>query len=58
MDFELYLGALLNVLQPYNLAVVFAGALGGILVGSIPGLTATMGVALLVPFSFGMDMDV
>ena len=29
MDFELYLGALLNVLQPYNLAVVFAGALGG-----------------------------
>lgn len=58
MDFELYLGALFNVLQPYNLAVVFAGALGGILVGSIPGLTATMGVALLVPFSFGMDMDV
>jgi len=57
MDLGLYLSALLNVLQPYHLFVVFAGALGGILVGSIPGLTATMGVALLVPFSFGMDMD-
>lgn len=58
MDLAMYLSALLNVLQPSHLAVVFAGALGGILVGSIPGLTATMGVALLVPFSFGMDMDV
>ncbi|HAJ73300.1 MAG TPA: C4-dicarboxylate ABC transporter permease [Lachnospiraceae bacterium] len=32
------------------------GAIGGILIGAIPGMTATMGVALLVPFSFGMDL--
>ena len=32
------------------------GALGGILLGAIPGMTATMGVALLVPFSVGMDL--
>ena len=32
------------------------GALGGVLLGAIPGMTATMGVALLIPFSFGMDL--
>jgi putative tricarboxylic transport membrane protein len=58
MDFGLYLQCLFNALQPHNLLVIFAGCLGGILVGSLPGLTATMGVALLVPFSFGMEMDV
>ena len=34
----------------------FIGALGGVLLGAIPGMTATMGVALLIPFSFGMDL--
>lgn len=29
---------------------------GGVLLGAIPGMTATMGVALLIPFSFGMDL--
>lgn len=58
MDFGLYLQCLFNALHPHALLVIFAGCLGGILVGSLPGLTATMGVALLVPFSFGMDMDV
>ncbi len=28
---------------------------GGIIIGSLPGLTATMGVAVLLPFTFGMD---
>jgi len=32
------------------------GAIGGVLLGAIPGMTATMGVALLIPFSFGMDL--
>ena len=27
-----------------------------IVFGSMPGLTATMGLALLVPFTFGMDL--
>ena len=42
-----------------NLQVIlmtFIGALGGVLLGAIPGMTATMGVALLIPFSFGMDL--
>lgn len=36
--------------------MTFIGAAGGVLLGAIPGMTATMGVALLIPFSFGMDL--
>ncbi len=32
---------------------MFLGVSGGIIVGALPGLTATMGVALLVPMTFG-----
>jgi putative tricarboxylic transport membrane protein len=31
------------------------GSFMGIIIGAIPGLTATMGIALLVPFTFGMN---
>lgn len=43
------------VFQPYVLGVIFASALFGIFVGAIPGLTATMATALLVPVTFFMD---
>lgn len=36
---------------------IFAGVAGGILIGSLPGLTATMGVAVLLPLTFGMPPD-
>ena len=38
-----------------NLLLVFAGTVAGMLVGALPGLTATMAVALLVPFTYAMD---
>ena len=31
------------------------GVVAGICIGALPGLTATMGVALLLPMTFGMD---
>ena len=43
------------LLQPLPLLMLFTGVIGGIVVGALPGLTATMGVAILVPFSFGME---
>jgi len=43
------------VAQWQVVAVVFASALFGLLVGAVPGLTATMATALLVPFAFFMD---
>jgi putative tricarboxylic transport membrane protein len=43
-----------TVLYGYNLMALLLGSFFGIIIGAIPGLTATMGIALLVPFTFGM----
>lgn len=37
-----------------NFAALFVGVLFGTIVGAIPGMTATMGVALALPFTFYM----
>jgi putative tricarboxylic transport membrane protein len=42
------------VLSGYNFIALVLGSFFGIIIGAIPGLTATMGIALLVPFTFGM----
>jgi putative tricarboxylic transport membrane protein len=52
---EAILSGLELLLQPLPLLMLFSGVIGGIVVGALPGLTATMGVAILVPFSFGME---
>jgi TctA family transporter len=46
--------ALGMVFHPYNLWVMFAASLFGLFVGAVPGLTATMATALLVPVTFFM----
>jgi putative tricarboxylic transport membrane protein len=43
------------VFQPSVLVTIFLAALFGLVVGAIPGLTATMAIALLVPVTFFMD---
>ncbi|MDS0293697.1 tripartite tricarboxylate transporter permease [Halogeometricum luteum] len=52
---ESILGGLANVLNPFTLFLMVAGVLVGILMGSIPGMTATMTVAVLLSFTFTMD---
>lgn len=47
--------ALALVLDPTVLLVLLLSSFFGLFVGSIPGLTATMAVALLVPLTFFMD---
>ncbi len=42
-------------LTPIVLLYMVGGVLSGICIGALPGLTATMGVALLLPMTFGMD---
>ena len=42
------------VADPYVLGVILASSLFGLFVGAIPGLTATMATALLVPVTFFM----
>lgn len=41
--------ALIEMIQPFNIFLMIIGLTGGIVVGALPGLTATMGVALMVP---------
>ncbi len=42
-------------LTPMVFLYMAVGVLAGICIGALPGLTATMGVALLLPMTFGMD---
>ncbi len=44
-----------HVLNVQTLFYIFAGVASGICIGALPGLTATMGVALLLPFTFSME---
>lgn len=52
---ETILKALTLVTDPYTLGVMLLAAMFGLFVGAIPGLTATMATALLIPFTFFMD---
>ena len=49
------LGYLLNALTPFNLMLALVGVMLGTVIGALPGLSATMAVAVLVPFPFTMD---
>ncbi len=46
---------LAEALTPLNLLFAAGGVLAGIIIGALPGLSATMAVAVLVPFTFGMN---
>lgn len=42
--------------DPYSLFVIIAGTVGGVIIGALPGLSSTMAVALLLPFTVSMDV--
>ena len=46
--------AFFMAISPTYLMYMTIGVLLGLVVGTLPGLTATMGTALLVPFTFGL----
>lgn len=52
---EFFLPALSALMDPAVLFSITAGTIVGIIVGAMPGLTATMAVALLIPVTFGMQ---
>src|SRR3546814_9478868 len=51
---EHFIAAVGRVFDLHVLLVIFVSSLYGLFVGSIPGLSATMAVALLVPVTFFM----
>ena len=46
---------LLDALSPSSMLVIVIGVFLGIIVGALPGFTATMGTALLLPFTFDLE---
>jgi len=55
-DINLLATAAHLVFIPSSLVFIIIGAAAGILVGAIPGLTSTMSIALLIPFTYGMSI--
>ncbi len=47
--------ALPHVLELRMLAAVAIGTIAGLIVGALPGLTATTGIAVMIPLTFGID---
>ena len=43
------------VFSGYSLMIITIGTIAGVAIGGMPGLTATMAVGLLVPFTYTMD---
>src|SRR5699024_10076291 len=52
---DIFISSMVEVMSPISLALLFVGVLIGLVFGSIPGLTATMAVALLLPVTFSFS---
>ena len=52
MEFISYFGA---VFTPFSFLILIIGTGGGLILGATPGLSPTMAVALLIPFTFQME---
>lgn len=55
---DLFLQGLSLIANPISIGAALFGLAAGILVGGLPGLTATMAVAVLAPFTFFMEATV
>ncbi|MBD3308630.1 C4-dicarboxylate ABC transporter permease [candidate division KSB3 bacterium] len=47
----------LYVLHPWHFPFLFIGVAGGIIVGALPGLTGSVGIILLLPFVYYLDVS-
>ena len=53
--YDLLLGGIQNVLHLHYLVPLFLGTLVGLIGGALPGVTITMTIIIILPFTFGMD---
>ena len=52
---EYLLPALMNLFELQSVFILVIGTVAGLIIGALPGLSSTMGVALTIPLTFGMD---
>ena len=53
--FELYWNAFATVLLPQNILAICLGGLWGLLAGALPGISTSMGVVLLLSFTYSLQ---
>ena len=53
--YDLLFSAMVNVAQVKYLLPLFLGTLAGIVGGALPGVTITMTIIVVLPFTFGLD---
>lgn len=52
------LESLFVLLEPFTIILILFGVTAGLIVGAIPGLTATMAMALIIPFTYSLSTSV
>ena len=55
IDFSLFGTVISGLLSLDVVLMMLLGVIGGIVIGALPGLSATMAIALLIPVTFGMN---
>ena len=55
MDVDTILAGVTLILDPYGIVLIFVSVVIGVLIGALPGLSSTMAVALLLPFTIGLE---
>ena len=53
--YDLLLGGIQNILHLHYLVPLFLGTLVGLIGGALPGVTITMTIIIVLPFTFGLD---
>ncbi|GKX32842.1 MAG: C4-dicarboxylate ABC transporter permease [Rhizobiaceae bacterium MnEN-MB40S] len=54
---DLYMLGWSNIFSFWPLLLLFVGVIVGVIFGALPGLGATAGVAIVVPLTYGMDLN-
>ncbi|MDR1514941.1 MAG: tripartite tricarboxylate transporter permease [Synergistaceae bacterium] len=54
-DFQMFLTGFITIFHIKYVLLMFGGVFFGIVVGALPGLTASMGIALMLPFTYNME---
>lgn len=55
MTFELLMSGFATVLDPAIILVMIAAIAGGIVIGTVPGLTSVMAISLMLPIAYSLD---
>ncbi|MBW1700295.1 MAG: tripartite tricarboxylate transporter permease [Deltaproteobacteria bacterium] len=52
---NIFLGIQAIITTPFNFLAILFGVVSGVLIGALPGLTSTMGVSIMLPFTFMLE---